>query len=212
MAAQSKHELIKAFRRDEIISAAYRVIQKKGYDFTLDQVAGAAGLAKGTIYLYFDNKDDLVLSVISDGIRRQSRASREELEGKGTLSLRLKRMILSQVRFFAEHEQLFLYFHLKKRTAPHALKKKIYIEMHRVFDEYLSMLATYLKQAMDRGEIRKIDPGRLASILLETVNGVLLHHMYYGRSFNPASEASFILDLIFKGIEVKNKGRGGKKA
>jgi hypothetical protein len=75
--------------------------------------------------------------------------------------------------------------------------------MQRVFNEYLSMLEAYLKEAMDGGEIRRVDPGRLAAVILEIVNGVLLHHIHQSKKFDPEKETAFILAVIFKGIEKK---------
>jgi len=207
----TKNDIFREFRRKEIIDAAHQVIQKHGYDFTLDQVAREAGLAKGTIYLYFHDKDDLVFSIITDSILHLSRTSEEQLKIAGSLHERLQRMILSQIRFFMEHQQLFLYFHLKRRTSPHVLKKKIYSKIRKDFNAYLSILAGYLKEAMEAGEIRRLDPPKLAAVMVEIVNGVLQHHIFLGRKFDPERETAFILDVFFNGIEGTNRSRGGKR-
>lgn len=65
-------------REDKIISAAETLLMEKGfYALNMDQVARTAGLAKGTVYLYFKTKEELFLKVFE----RQSAAWRDEIEG-----------------------------------------------------------------------------------------------------------------------------------
>ena len=54
-------------RREEIIKVASNLFSKKSYhDVTMDQIAGEVGVAKGTIYLYFESKENLYLGILEN--------------------------------------------------------------------------------------------------------------------------------------------------
>ena len=68
MSTAERKEKEKAARRAAIVNAAERLFASKGYDgVAMDDVAREAQLAKGTLYLYFDNKDSLYLAVAVRG-------------------------------------------------------------------------------------------------------------------------------------------------
>ena len=91
-------------RRQAILQAARQVFARKGYEpATLEAVAREAGLAKGTLYLYFKNKEDLyfhtavhVLESLQDSILEQAQRSAGALD-------RLRAIALGQFDFFVRH-------------------------------------------------------------------------------------------------------------
>src|SRR5216683_642888 len=67
----TKEEVLKEFRVSELLEATRRVIGRHGFQgATIDRVAEEAGVAKGTVYLYFTNKDDLLHAAVVEGIRQ----------------------------------------------------------------------------------------------------------------------------------------------
>ena len=77
--ARSKEELLKVFRTEEILQAARRVISRDGLaDASVERIAAEAGVAKGTLYLYFDSKETLLARacepVVAELLRRTRRA------------------------------------------------------------------------------------------------------------------------------------------
>ena len=62
----TKKEIVTEFRTREILAAARRLMQSRGVEaVTMEEIAAAAGVAKGTVYLYFQGKEDLVQALIS---------------------------------------------------------------------------------------------------------------------------------------------------
>ena len=59
--SKAKREVVSAVRKDTIVGAAGSVLEEHGVDgMTMDRVAAVAGLAKGSLYNYFEDKDDLL--------------------------------------------------------------------------------------------------------------------------------------------------------
>jgi AcrR family transcriptional regulator len=66
---RTKQEVVTEFRCAEILEAARKVFAKKGFvDATMDDIAAATGLAKGTLYLYFKSKRDVYMKTLQEGL------------------------------------------------------------------------------------------------------------------------------------------------
>jgi AcrR family transcriptional regulator len=75
-------------RREQILDAAARVFTEKGPSAaTMDEVAAAAGVAKGTLYLYFESKERLLLGLGNRYTEELVRRSRDLLEGNNSGSI-----------------------------------------------------------------------------------------------------------------------------
>ena len=146
----------KAERPQEILEAAFTEFSRNGYaTTTLDQIAERAGVTKGTIYVYFDNKEHLFISMV----REVTKTTLETVHG-----------------MFATHEGStadllraqfsFIYQHIVEDRRRREVVRMLIAEAprfpaltDRYYDEILRPCLELLKQAiqrgMDRGEIRK---------------------------------------------------------
>ena len=78
---RTKKEVVSEFRRAGILKAARKVFARRGYDgATMDDVAEACSIAKGTLYLYFKSKRQIYLGVLKEDLRSLSEASRRAIE------------------------------------------------------------------------------------------------------------------------------------
>ena len=93
MGIAERKEREKQQRREEIVLAAEKVFFSKGFDLsTMDDIAEEAELSKGTLYLYFKNKEDLHMAVARKSIRLLRAATLQATEGGGTALEKLVRM------------------------------------------------------------------------------------------------------------------------
>src|SRR5208283_1792175 len=83
-----------AAKRERILAAALKLFAHEPYQaVTMDRVAEAAGVAKGTLYLYFPSKDALYLGVLSDGLETVSKRSQATNDTRRDVGDRLRRAI-----------------------------------------------------------------------------------------------------------------------
>src|SRR5438067_11627162 len=81
-------------KRERILDAAVRVFAAEGfYNAKVSQIAQAAGVADGTIYLYFKSKDDLLISLFEDRMERINENLRQAIAGESNAIDRLKRVV-----------------------------------------------------------------------------------------------------------------------
>src|SRR5260221_14739255 len=88
-------------KRERILSAALKLFAHEPYQaVTMDRVAVAAGVAKGTLYLYFPSKDALYLGVLNDGLHTAYRTYQGSADPKLPVVKRMRRSIAVAVEFF----------------------------------------------------------------------------------------------------------------
>jgi TetR/AcrR family fatty acid metabolism transcriptional regulator len=202
---ESKQEVVARYRTEAIIAATRKAVSAHGPEFTLDQVAGEAGVAKGTLYLYFKNKDELVFRVLKDGIAHLLERTREAMEGGLPLAERLRRMVRVQFEFVHENRSIFLYYRAQMGGSEHAAQKDFHCRMQEEYDQFIELMITHFKQAMAAGEIRTLEPRKLARVFAGTVDSVLVDHILEGREVPVEEEVDFVLDVVLHGI-----GKGDK--
>src|SRR3974377_1213960 len=90
----TKKELVAQFRTREILGAAREIIEQRGLPaLTMEEIAGAAGLAKGTLYLYFQSKDDLIQALITQVQENILSDLEDTLQAPGTSAEKLERLV-----------------------------------------------------------------------------------------------------------------------
>src|ERR1039458_2656115 len=101
----TKEEVIKEYRVREILEAARRVMARYGMQgTTVDRVAEEAKVAKGTIYLYFDTKDELVNTAVIEGLREMAAEVLASDDPAMPPLERIRRLILAQFRIQASNQ------------------------------------------------------------------------------------------------------------
>src|SRR5690349_24024592 len=96
----SKDEVVSAFRRDQILTAAHGVFAGRGFkDATVGDIADAAGIAKGTLYLYFKSKEDIYCAALNRGLDDLHALTSAALEKAGGAREELHAFVETKVRF-----------------------------------------------------------------------------------------------------------------
>lgn len=176
MGIQERKEREKEQRRQDILDAAEKVFFSKGVNMaTMDEVAEAAELSKGTLYLYFDSKEALYYSVCLRGMEimhRMMAQAANKLETGGEKVLALGRA------YFAFSEQFSDYFHLMMFCSSHEVQPKETSEAgwqcHEQGGKVIQMVADTLKLGIQDGSIRTtIDPRSLAYLCWGQITGII---------------------------------------
>src|SRR5438105_3509901 len=115
MASRSKEEVVQEFRIHSIKEAAMRVIARKGMSAaTMQDIAEEAGVAKGTIYLYFRDRDELVEKTFETAIGELHLRVDAALALDVPFEEKLRAVISAQIGFFRENAEFFrLYMSLR---------------------------------------------------------------------------------------------------
>ncbi|RWR05177.1 TetR/AcrR family transcriptional regulator [Siminovitchia fortis] len=133
----------------QIIEAAVVVIAENGYhQAQISKIAKQAGVADGTIYLYFKNKEDVLISVFKEKMAMFVQKINEVIAGKETAAEKLFVMIESHFKILSSDKKLAIVTQLELRQSNKDLRFKI----NEVLKEYLSVLESILEYGKERGE------------------------------------------------------------
>jgi AcrR family transcriptional regulator len=197
---ESKQEVVARYRTEAIIAATRKVIAAQGPEFTLDQVAEKAGVAKGTLYLYFPSKDELVFTVLKNDIGWLLEKTREALGTDGPLLERMRKMVHDQFEFVSANRNIFLYYRARMGGSEHAAQKDFQYRMKEEYDQFIVLMTSHFEKAMAAGEIRPLEPRRLARVFSGTVDSVLVDYIISSQETPIDEEVDFVLDVVLHGI------------
>ena len=207
MARKTKEEVIEEFRCDSIRDAAMRVIARKGIDdMTVQDVADEAGIAKGTLYVYFRDREDLLAKTADRAFENLIAELEPSFLSGGSFADLLRTLVTAQLRFFDEHRALFRATLALSQRAADAHKPRT-----RSYAAYAERLEKMFTDAAARGEMRPLDPLAVAAVYRDCVRGVILRRLDQKKSKTTVEQdADFIVSLLLHGIDSKGIRSGEK--
>ena len=181
-------------KRERILAAALKLFAHEPYQaVTMDRVAAAAGVAKGTLYLYFPSKDALYLGILSDNLDTAYRTYQASADPKLPLVERVRRAITVTVEFYDQRRD-FLQFYATEEPRLADARNRIMEEARERGSNFFEAL---IHDGIRSGVFAPVDP-RLATLAIQgSIRSLLL---YYGAS-RPVAEISRELgDLMLKSL------------
>lgn len=185
--------------RQKIQEAVVRLLSRGGAaEPTMEQVAAEAGVAKGTLYLYFKDKRALLASVKETALRPMREELFGLLESEAPPSERIERFVRRHLGYFEERRGLFRVL-LWERQPPAAHLERRRSSGYRLVVE---RVGTVLREGMQRGEFRSLDPHKVAAMLLEA-DIALIQQRLWGASPGPVDEdARLLVEVFLRGLTV----------
>jgi TetR/AcrR family fatty acid metabolism transcriptional regulator len=140
-----------------IIEAALKVFAKNGfYNSKVSEIARAANVADGTIYLYFQNKDDILISLFEEemgNILERMHQALAEVDGPAA---KLERFALQHLTLLEENQELAEIIQVELRQSSKFMKEY----QNDRFHQYLNIISSIIKQGQEQGVFRRdILPG-----------------------------------------------------
>jgi len=197
----TKEEIVREFRVREILDAARRVVAQYGFQgVTLDRVAEEANIAKGTIYLYFQNKEELLKAAIEQGIKDFTSQLRAEVAEAITPIEKLQRLIEASLELSDTHRDFFKMLLLERNflaASPH------HPEAAHMLDLYLShirFIEDLIEEGVRTGVLRPHNTEVSAFALNEAMRGSFQQRALGLTTRSALEDANILLDLFFHGI------------
>jgi AcrR family transcriptional regulator len=162
-------------RREQILDSAAQVLVAKGLAaMTVADVVAGAGIAKGTFYLYFSSKEELVAALQTRYTESLITRAVAVLTGPGTHAERLERLVAAVLDFHAAHTHLH-----------HALFRDAGLRDDQSMRRLESLLATFISDGVAAGAFHTAAPEFAAAFVTHGLHGVLPPFLH-GRTQNRA--------------------------
>jgi AcrR family transcriptional regulator len=188
-----------------ILDSAAELLKEVGYKkMTIDELARHAGLGKGTVYLYFESKQEVALSFIDRQNSKLQSYLREILRSKDRSRNRLREMLVQRVMYRFQcvqgHKQGIDDLLIDLR--PQLLERRA-----RYLANEAKIFAEVLIEGRTTGEFMLEEPFRVAEAFLDATNSLLPHSLsptQLGERNQLLDRASFLADLLVKSVEVRH--------
>jgi len=193
-------------RRKEILATAAKVFARHGYGRTdVQKIADKLGVAKGTVYFYFNSKHALFLAVVERGI-----ALLGETIGAAATSVhgpveQVKAVIRTYLQFYDEHRELVEILAQERSE----FREHVESTYFRAYKKNIGRFEDVLREGIASGIFRRVDPKRMTEALAN-----MLHGTVYARTLKKIKGATMalaedIIDLFFHGILSERNRRNG---
>lgn len=204
-ANKSKETVVEEFRIQTIQEAAMRVIARKGLaGASMQEIADEAGISKGTIYLYFNNQQDLLERTVDDVLGRLHDRLEEALATEGKFRDRLRLLIQTQIDFFDAHHDLFqLYSAAKYPEGASSQAARCSRAGRPQYKLFQRKLISFLQGGIGSGDVKELDPKRLALFMEEGVIAVIMQRLGEDDSPPATEDVDWIVSLILDGVSKK---------
>lgn len=200
-----RKEREKLARRAEILAAARKIFAEKGlHETTLDEIAEKAELAKGTLYGYFENKDDLFFSVLGEAVHNVEDAINQAANSKQPPAEKITGMIKTMLTLFEENIDLM---QLMTRNQPGMLMDKMREKMQIPFRNLIKSVSGVLQQGIDQGVFIKTDAEKAASAFFNLIHGNAMGSFWQQRKICNKDDLQFLTSFYLNALTAgKQKG------
>ncbi len=197
-------EKINNEKQMEILKAAVDLISERGFErTTVDEIAARANVGKGTIYLYFKNKEEIFIAILENGIQAIMKRMNEILNESGDFRHRLEALLKEHLQFAEDHRKFYKVF-IKERLnmkliADKAAQDRI-MEKHQKMQEQLTQ---FLQIGIDQNQLRNGDPEIFAFVFSGIISHFCFHWLTERENDSLVNQVPVILDLFYNGVGKK---------
>ena len=200
--ASKKREGSAADKRERILKAAIRVFARKGfYSTRVSEIAKAAGVADGTIYLYFKNKDDVLISIFQDRITKLLELLSAALAEPRSFEEKLHMCIDLQLGLLGSSRELAEVITVNLRQSSRLLKQF----GAPLFGRYLETIARVFEEGQAQGIVRSDLSARvLARALWGALDAIALGWALGGGDENTLKRgAQHVASTFLEGVRAR---------
>ncbi len=206
---KTRREVLTEFRRAEILAAARKVFAARGFrDATLEEVAQEAGLAKGTLYLYFSSKEEMFWDIFRGSIMEMQERLAAVLAGAGNAEEKIRAGLRVRFECLREDQDFMrIYFTEFGQCIYGGPWAKEFRKLHLAGAR---LLAPVLEQGVRSGELRPVPPLETALALMDLVKSTVSLKLL-GMHETRFDLEQFIFDLFWRGVRAEGATAQGER-
>jgi TetR/AcrR family fatty acid metabolism transcriptional regulator len=186
-------------KRDAILRAATKVFAQHGYfQSQVADVAKVAGVAAGTVYLYFKGKDDLLVSIFERSMNEVLAEGRAAVEGIADPAQRLRQLAHLHLGRLGRDRNLAVVFQVELRQSLKFMERF----SESFLQEYFKLIRQAIADGQHRGAFRKDLSATMATkIFFGALDEMATNWVLSRRKYDLSAEADAVVDLFINGVK-----------
>ena len=194
---RSMTEEEKRERREMILEAARNRFQRFGYSkTTMDEIAGDAEISKGTIYLYFENKEDIFNELLAREALEMERYLYRKVKDEESVLQQLEMIFAGALDYLERHP--FLDSILSRDVE--IVSSRILKYVFSVEERYVSVIEDYVRRGIEKGELESFNPHITAYILYKIFEAFSYASTLKEGDYNKEDTLKIVQHLITTGL------------
>jgi AcrR family transcriptional regulator len=200
----SKREQLRGERRRQIVKAALAVFSEKGFNTAnVSDVAARAGVSQGTIYWYFESKEELLTQALRSFFDDFGQGTVSALAQCPTATEKLHALGRAMVDFAAEAGGLFTLFLEYWASSPrHAAAGQLWTS---VLAGYKDLVVGIMEEGVRNGEFEPVDAESLVWAMMAAYDGLAAYVMIMP-NLDLARISQAFVETLVKGLQVRTRG------
>lgn len=208
-----KEKAIRETKTNLILDAALKVFSGRGFhDTRLEDIAAAAGFSKASLYNYYEDKEDIFLSLAIREYIRILEVLKEIIESAGSFEERLRRLVGAIFKVFGDHFAIFLtisnfrtvnILNLERLNEHHEKRASMFKSLH---DKISDLLISLIASARKSGEVHcSVDDKVLARYIGALLRSVLIEWKIAGKMGNMQEEIEQMVLFMKNGLGIEQE-------
>ena len=196
---KTKQQVVSEFRRTEIVDAARSVFARKGFERgIMDEIAKEAGIAKGTIYLYFRSKEEIYRAVLHHDMQLLKKSTLERIDAAKNLKDKIRVFILARLESAEARKEFFRIMDTESGSL--SFTRRQYRDWLR---EPVLRLASAIEDGSRRGEIRRVPSEKVAWIIADMTRGTIQRRLLGQSDTLPSEDSEFLFSFIWAALAAE---------
>ena len=184
--------------RERILEAAEAVFADHGYhDALVDEIGRRTSLSKGGLYFHFPSKEGLFFAVLDRLATRLVDRADRAASGNGRALERAELALRAVLSSLSRKRRLARLVVVQGYSMGNQFERK----RAQIFDRFAEVIEARLREAVENGETRQIDPAMTARIWLGAVNELVIHWLFNGGQ-SPAQRSDEIAETLIEGLRT----------
>jgi AcrR family transcriptional regulator len=197
---KTKQDVVVEFRNAEILAAARKIFAANGFTGTsVESIAQEAGIAKGTLYLYYDSKSEIYQAALRNGLVELCTNLKAQVERAETIGEKVRVFIGTKLSFFEENRDFFKIYYAEFGNAI-AHPADTHSDLRQLYLEQVSLLQSALAEAIRRRKIRAVNPEAVAFAINDLTRGLITKRLLMQADTEISDDIEFLYDFIWRGI------------
>jgi TetR/AcrR family transcriptional regulator, fatty acid metabolism regulator protein len=196
-------------KHQSILESAIRVFARQGFfQSTISQIAREAGVADGTIYLYFKNKEDILIQIFSFKTAQVFKKFQKEVDKAGNSLDKLKNLVSRHLEEFQRDRDMAVLYQVETRRQSRLFEPHI----KKMSEMYMDIVSEIVEQGQQEGTIRRdLYVSLVKRFILGGVDEVINTWLHSKKKYDLTSMADPLVELFINGIGAKaESGKTGR--